>query len=348
MSNPIKIHPYSPKKIFDNHLESQTESPSSPWQTEKSSRDTVEITSGRSELPDILKDLQAGFPDVIISVSSGANPLSDKTFAGLGSGSHLILSEEFLNRMCSSLEEYEKCMSALKKAVRGLSSFPENTSKKGAYIGKDKVSLWSSVPDSPKTAGSGSSILKESESSGLPKFRIKTRTSFTTSSIYTRLAGASSKMQIRSVLGEAHRSLSSLRITASLGETKDRVKAKAAIASLQKLLLRGNKKIRRLDQEELTRLRQKKAAKQKHQKQVLRLKLELERQKTSRKTGDHMLACEGRLDDLNNYWRLKEEYEEKLGPGPSLDSFPSPVVSGSPDLSCGLASANVISTEFSF
>lgn len=81
----------------------------------------------------------------------------------------------------------------------------------------------------------------------------KTKSSLSPYSVagcYTRLATASTKGQVQDVMLTAWRSISELRMTSCFGEDEDCAKARVVIASMQKLLQRGNRKIRRLNEED--------------------------------------------------------------------------------------------------
>ncbi len=144
---------------------------------------------------------------------------------------------------------------------------------------------------------------------------------------YARLAGASSKAQVRSAMSEARRSIGSLQMAASMGETmKERNKARAAISSLQKLLLRGSRKIRRLNEEELVRLRKKRAVKKKKEEQ---LRLELQKKRNARYMADRAILMEGHLDDVNNAFRFRKLRDDGWEEG---TIYP-------PDITSGVSSA---------
>ena len=97
----------------------------------------------------------------------------------------------------------------------------------------------------------------EAQDSG---FRITVScSSYSTAGGYARLAGAFTKGQVQTVLGETHRNIASLRMAASLGDSRQREKAQASIASLQSLIRRGKRKMKKLDEENRLKIRKKRA-----------------------------------------------------------------------------------------
>ena len=66
--------------------------------------------------------------------------------------------------------------------------------------------------------------------------------------------------------------------------------------SLQKLLTRGSRKLRKLDQEELLGIRKKHAEKARKEKRVRQIKLELKKRRSARKGADYRLIREGISD----------------------------------------------------
>ena len=139
-------------------------------------------------------------------------------------------------------------------------------------------------------------------------FKVKVSNSaYSVSRVYGRLASASSKSQVQAAMSEARRNIGTLRIAASQGTNKEKAKARAAMASLQKALLRGSRKIRRLGEEDLTRARKKRAEKKEQQ---LRLRIELQKKKSARRSADRAIALEGHLDDVNNAFRFRKLHKD--------------------------------------
>lgn len=276
----------------------------------------------QAEIQDLLDNLHKSFPRVEILLSGNMSKDELRRFAAvLGKGNHLILSEDFLAKMGSSKENFEAGKAALIDAFQSLSGQTADIAGKGVYLHADKKMSWtltfpSDKPEPPPTewqkeAEQMKNMLKrmqelqEQQKERREKskdFRNKTTAAdYKTAGSYAKLASAGSPAQVQWVMGEARRKISKLQIAAASSDSEESMRARAAIKSYQKLLMRGGRKIRRLNDEELTRLREKQAERKEKEAEAFRLKQEQEKQKTKRKTADHMLVEEGRLNDLNQW-----------------------------------------------
>lgn len=98
----------------------------------------------------------------------------------------------------------------------------------------------------------------------------------------SRLVMAGTPFQVQAIAAEAGSNLTSLRATAALDKGENAQLAKACIARLEKLIGRCRRKVRDLNDEELTQARQKKAQEQNLQKRAERIKQELRKKQTLR------------------------------------------------------------------
>lgn len=149
----------------------------------------------------------------------------------------------------------------------------------------------------------------ESDTSSVSKFKASSPPSYSVAGCYTRLATASTKAQVWDVMATARRSISELRMTSCFGEEEDRAKARAAIVSMQKLLHRGNRKIRRLNEEEIVKLRSRRAERAEERREELALKIELKRMKAKRLSADSSIRAEGELEDMHHDFRFRKHYD---------------------------------------
>lgn len=97
-----------------------------------------------------------------------------------------------------------------------------------------------------------------------------------------RLVAATDQTEVRLVMSEASRALTSLQNAAAFAEKKDRAKIEAMIRKMQKLLDQGSKKIRGLGDEDALRGQQVKAKKAKQEVRAQQLKEELRRKMAER------------------------------------------------------------------
>lgn len=271
---------------------------------------------------DHLKDL---YPSVNIVTGSAGGSVQDLA-AALGPGIHLVISEEFLKRMCSSEDEFKKCSAVLTDMAKRLSSQAGKTLASGAFLGEKSASLWSvKVPsqqekkdDLLKMPDLPFSISKQEKNVGK---RFVSSASFQVSRYYSKVAAAKSKGQVQSAVSDIHRCIANLRSASVSGDDKTRVKARRALRSLNKLLGRSGRKIKQLNQEDLARLRQKRAEKEMEERRAEYARAERDRLRSQQKRSDYILMREGKSDEAyirnyQGYRSAKRLYQEAMPPAP--------------------------------
>lgn len=304
MNDVNKIPSFTPyQEALSKPQHSRDESKAIPPSDAASRKDCTDLSSewGTKEnaqalLDELLRSFGRNYPglDIFITDNLDKTSLPDEA-AALGDGTHLLLSREFLEEMKSSQVAYQKGKAVLIRLIGQLSD-GSNSRAQGVYVGREEALFWSAPAVQQVHSGEASppSFLKqlwtEQESarksySDMRKNNAKVSLQ-TISHSYTSLSAARTKGQVQSVIAKTQRNIASLRLTASLGESDERMKARAAIASMQKLLQRGGRKIRRLNEEELVRLRQKRAQRMNEQKKALQLKLEREMMRARRRSAD--------------------------------------------------------------
>lgn len=258
----------------------------------------------------LLSDLASGYPDIHISVIAGKTAEDVKGMAAsLGRGKHLVISEEFLKRMYSSTEEYQKCGSMLEEIVGKLAGQASG----GVFIGEKEAVFW--AIGSGNNDQSGNLVqtnrgIQGRLSTGLSggtakgqetgnKIKVTVPNNFSVSRYYAKMAGAKSQGQVRTVMSEAQRSIVNMHMAAALGEKEERLKAQRAIRSLYKLMARGGRKIGRLNREELLTAREKRAAREREEKARLQTAIELKKERKARIRADYALLKEGKADDAS-------------------------------------------------
>ena len=148
--------------------------------------------------------------------------------------------------------------------------------------------------------------------------------------------------------------MGNLRTVVSLGSQKEAAKARAAISSIQKALVRGSRKIRKLNEEELTKIKKKRATEKKKQE---KLKLELQKKRNARKISDRGIAMEGHLADANHavQFRNRDEEERYMDYSPfgaaaaAVLEMPIDTIAAGADMSGGIAVSDIsVSAGISF
>lgn len=318
------------------------------------SHDVFEHEPQFSEQPDwksmaqeLLDSLKQKYPGVdMVILENYSKDLLAGTAAGLGKGTHLIVTQDFLDRMGGSKEGYYKCKEVLTQLMGQLSSGQTESEGRGAVLEGDRITFWSASPSQKKEEPAGGhgfntvQAMLERMKEGIEKSKNSRRmssrhSSYLASASYGRLAGASTKAQVKYVMSEAHRTMGSLRLAVSLGDDKERSKARSAIAAQQKLLVRGSRKLRKLDEETLLKMRRKRAEQNDLRKKAAYLKQELERKRASRGSADSSIRAEGQLHDLNDALRFKNRHKSER------EEMLDQIATTSPSVDTGIASPGI-------
>lgn len=301
--------------------------------TDSGKTDNVEWSSQMKEedwdrlVSQVLDKIKKQYPQIQITMTGQEEGKSRKELAVLlGKGNHIVISKEFIERMKSSREEFGKCCAALSGAAKQLAGQKNGKYSNGVFLDKDQAQFWS-LTGHQKQEKKQESLLsvmmkKQDENNPLKKnFRMSVSASVSAAGNYSKVAGAKTKSQVREAMGDVQRDIGSLKMVSCFGDSEEQVKARRAIKSLQKLLSRGNRKIQRLNKEELRQYAQKRARKQQQRRREEQIKLELKKMQSARKSADHALIKEGEADDAyirgyRQYKKASELYREEMGLDP--------------------------------
>lgn len=290
-----------------------------------------------------LDQLRAQYPKIHIVMEkpvSGERDILSQVLDEMGDGAVLILSDEFLAGLHGGEESYDRRTKALIECLRRLAGMGAGA---GVWLEEDQAVFWKKTPDTADARqiqmrnrdqeGSIWDMLPSPAESEVKKYRISSSSSYQIAWAYNLMARAKTRTMVQNAMQEARRSIFSLKLTTMFGSEKDQAKAKAAIRSMQKLLLRGNRKLRRFSDESLTEVRKKRAIEREQKEKALREELELKRQKKARAIGDGAIYKEGQLESLNvpGYYRRtagrRRESEIPFEPVP-VTAVPAPELSG--------------------
>lgn len=254
----------------------------------------------REQAVRMLEQLKKQYPGIVFHLAQEKDAGDLATLAvRAGTGVHLYLSREFVGRMGSSREDFSQCWSELVSAAGTLLAKQGQTRAVGAFLGEEGTSYWS-VQDKteketvPVVSHTGA---KETPSAGSDP-RVRVSVSLNVSSHFSRVARARTKGQVQEAVWDIYRSISNLKRAAACGDDQQRVKASRALRSLQKLLGRSGRKMRKLERERLKAQEQKKAEKEHQDKRAFRLKQEKRRMRSARLGSDACLVKEGHGDDF--------------------------------------------------
>ncbi|WP_077609622.1 hypothetical protein [Clostridium sp. Marseille-P2415] len=288
-------------------------------------KDRVEFSEEWSgmDLKDIVKKaldcLKEQYPsiDIVIDEKESVGELPGLA-AGLGRGTHLVISQKFLERMGSSTEEFGKCSSVLTGIAKQLACQEGSSMASGAYVGQSGAAFWT-AGNRPETgegrlAGFSGFSDTSADKNNILTNQLSKTAAVSVSRHYSRLAGARTKGQVQTVMADVQRSIGNLQMTAVYGDDEEKVKASRALRSLKKLLARGNRKISRLNKEQLAALKKKRAEKEQEEKKAEQARQEMKRIRAGKTGSDHSLVMEGSaveayIRGYRHYRKLKEEYE---------------------------------------
>ncbi len=309
-----------------------------------------------SAVSDLFDILSKNYPEVVILAENQSGTRDVRQIAAeLGQGTYVVVSQEFLARMGRSREDFEKCRTALTEALRRLSSGGKEFFSQGTYLTGSKAVSWQvpkqqgndiketleakvaaeakKIAEALKQAGAGAALSSNGSGLGANQPAKKENgsrivVSYSTMEHFSSMARAGSKGEVKKVMSDVHRSISKLRLASVYGDEKERLKARKAMRSLQKLLARGSRKIRKLDQEELLAIQKKHAQKARKEKRVRQIKLEMKKRRSARKGADYRLIREGISDtyrilgsrDDRREYELEREMNLDFSGGVSMDA----------------------------
>ena len=319
--------------------------------------------SGSAGQPDLkahalrlIEELKQRYPGITIWVAEEGDRAN--LAAGLGEGLHLVISREFLDRMQGSRDGFDTCSRVLAQKVSELAAKAGNEASWGAaghgaamgvFLGKDYSWSWAAAarehdpsadkrPFEDMLAADQAKVMGDmmgGSSGNTGAVRVICRKSYNVSDQYRKMASARSSGQVQQVMGDIQRNIVRLKMASVYGDDEQRVKANRAVRSLQKLLGRGGRKVRRLNREKLKQCAKKKALERNEEKKSRKLELELKRMRSARKGSDHALVKEGMADEAyirgyRRYRGIRDDY----GPVPMAGEIGVPVMPGGMDV-CG-------------
>lgn len=208
----------------------------------------------------------------------------------------------------------------------------------GAYLDDHQAVFWK-VSDRKEEANSMLALLKTDKENtasnpygeSVNSLRLRSTCgpiSYNTAAAYAKLAHAKSKAAVQSVMQQTQRQITSLRLLVSFSSGEEAKKAKAALRSYQKLLLRGNTKIRQLSEAHLTELKKERAVEKQEKEKAEFWADQARRNKVSRNIRDGALIKEGQLEQLQiPGYHKKRTHSEELFPMMSQKTVPSAPIS---------------------
>ena len=297
----------------------------------------------------ILTEIRKQNPDLRIvtegGTADGDMDILSRALKNMGDGYVLVLSDEFMAGLYAGDESYDRKTKALLECVKKLSQMKYPA---GVWLEEDRAVFWQLKEQKPEGLPTMEQHKQEQNSklyASLPspserlaqKLCLSTSSPYNTAAAYSRMAQAKTKTMVQTVMQETRRNISALKFMSAFGTEKEQARARIALRSLQKLLLRGNTKLKSFSEEALTEKRRKRAEEREQKEKEIQAALELKRRKTSRAIRDGAIRKEGQLDSLNipGYYLNRvgrhrhKEYEDYIPAPAPVPSTPAIMPTGS-------------------
>lgn len=217
-----------------------------------------------------LEILSKNYKNVNIYILNQGSTMDIKNLASnLGNGKHLIISKDFIDKMGSSEEAYNRGKIIIEKTLESLSSsdleLKYGIKSLGAVIDDKSINFWTGYEknDMSKLENSGLKTpqndfldpIKTLERQGeelnkkLKSMR-KSSSLKTPIDVYSKLASAKSKPEVMSVVSMARSNIAKLKNSLKDSSDSEKIKIKAMINQLEKAITRSYRKIKDLTNEE--------------------------------------------------------------------------------------------------
>lgn len=205
-----------------------------------------------------LENLRQSYKGVnIYVVNSNDNKDINKLALGLGNGKHLVITKDFINKMSSSAEAYDKGKKILEETLKQLSNSEFNFKSTGAYLDEKGITFWNTyekinpVNTSHNSYFEAMKKMQEQIDKLQNKFKVMNSNSALNApvEIYSKLAKARSVAEVKSVASAARFKINKLKSMLRDCEDDEKIKINAAIRQLEKAITRSYRKVRDLSQE---------------------------------------------------------------------------------------------------
>lgn len=254
--------------------------------------------------------------------------------SSLSKGKHLVISKEFIDKMGTSEDAYNKGKEIIEQSLKVLSSSSFESmygiKSVGAAIGDESINFWiahekANIPLDDASAKSLQSDLldpiKEVEKQG-EELKRKLKTMKKSSNfkipmdVYSKLANARNKSEVMSVVSIARSNIAKLRNLLRDNSESEKIKIRATIRQLEKAITRSYRKIKDLSNEENLSSERKKAKIKEKERLAQHKNEELNRRRAIRRIRE-----KAQIDEANPLYyypqmflnRKEDEQESSIG-----------------------------------
>lgn len=279
----------------------------------------------------ITEQLVSGRDNTLVSVIKNTN----KTHT-------LYITDEYMKQLFDNEDTYLAKTDILKNIASKLSQYSSKTSvcldnKKAIFLQSNSQknnilnTALKSVQDTNAKYNFSSKAEQEiksqstSNSSNMPNV----------SKVFSKIARAQSKDVIYQIMNDVQKDLLDLQLALASQKGKVRAKTQAIIKALRKSLTKGHDKIKRLESEEMSKLKEKIAHEKQEREQEIEEARRLRKKQAERKKEENSMIREGdraqkRIDELDR--QIKQENQDNSLPPFSLknnsssETFPSTII----------------------
>jgi hypothetical protein len=230
----------------------------------------LEIIDYKKLTKSTLEDLSKNYKNINIYILEKGKAMDIKSLANnLGNGKHLIISKDFIDKMGSGEEAYNRGKAIVEQILKDMSSFDfglKNGIKSyGSVIDDKSINFWIGYEKRDIDKQKDASIklaqnnfldpIKNLEKQG-DEFKKKLKSINKTVNIktpmdvYSRLASAKSKPEVMSVVSMARSNITKLKRSIKDSDNNQKIKIKAMINQLEKAITRSYRKIKDLASED--------------------------------------------------------------------------------------------------
>lgn len=303
---------------------------------------------------DYLEQLAGAYGKVDITVADvGEGGLQDYA-ASLGPGAHLIVSTDFLRKMASGAEAFQKGKVLLESLVRQLSGRGQDGTGAGVYVDEESATFWVAAhkeeqEDKPwdNKEDEYKSLIEMMEEMRKQAEARKERSCIriggavyhSPTLAFNQLARATTVPGVKQAMALAEQNICTLKLAMALGPEREKSKIRATIAALQKVVIRGSGKIKDLNEEDDLRYRQKRAEQERMARRAEQIKYELNKKQAVRRVRECAQIMEGQAwfyyqEEVMRRKQIQPTEEELAEMDPSMVGISGPDVGGVP-VECG-------------
>lgn len=189
--------------------------------------------------------------------------------SNLGNGVHLVISKDFIDKMGSSEEVYNRGKAIIEQTIKNISNsdfgLKNGIKSFGAVIDDKSINFWIGYEKNEVNKQKGNSIklpqnnfldsIKNLEKQGddlKNKFNSIKKTSNIKipMDVYSKLAGAKSKSEVMNVVSMARSNIAKLKKSLKGSNNNEKIKIRAVINQLEKAITRSYRKIKDLASED--------------------------------------------------------------------------------------------------